>query len=357
MAAAALTGLWPLPAELVERVYSDGLYGEMQPRVTALTNLVPWALLDVLVAGAVALGVAGLARWRGASHGSARRRWAALAASVLVSVAALYLCFLGAWGLNYRRMPLDRRLEFDPARVTTERVVALAEQATRALNDRYEEAHRLPWPSIETLPERFGPQLADTARALRLSWAPRAGRPKASLLAFYLRWAAIAGVTNPLGLEVIPNPDTLPFERHAVMAHEWAHLAGFAHEAEANAVGWLMCMGGDAQARYSGWLGVWPELIAAAPRAERKRLRDQLAPGPARDFQAIVDRTAAGAIRPVTRVAWGGYDLFLRSQHVREGVASYGGVVRLLAGSALAARAAGRPRPMSSVPSPGTGSR
>jgi hypothetical protein len=171
-------------------------------------------------------------------------------------------------------------------------------------------------------------------------WTPRAGRPKWSLFGFYLRWAAIAGVTNPFGLEVLPNPDTLPFERHAVIAHEWAHLAGFAHEAEANAVGWMVCLGGDAQARYSGWLGLWPELVAAVPRGDRQRLRDQLGPGPRRDFQAIVDRTAAGAIRPVTQMAWGGYDLFLKSQHVSEGVASYGGVVRLLAGSALAARLA-----------------
>lgn len=340
VAVAALVGSCPLPAGLVEQAYSEGMYAALQPRLTGLTNLLSWAVLDLFVVGAGALGTVGLARWRRASRGGGVRRWAGLAASVLVAAAALYLCFLATWGLNYRRAPLERRVEFDPALVTTERVVMLAEQATRALNALHDDAHRVPWPPLEELPDRFGSRLGETARVLGLRWSPRAGRPKASLVGFYLRWAAVAGVTNPLALEVIPSPDTLPFERHAVMAHEWAHLAGFAHEADANAVGWLMCMGGDTQARYSGWLGVWPELIASVPPDERRRLRDRLAPGPRRDFQAMVDRTAAGAVRPITQVAWGGYDLFLRSQHVSEGVASYGGVVRLLAGSALAARLA-----------------
>ncbi len=328
----------PLPPDRVDRLFSDGVYGVVQPRLTGLTNLSSWAVLDVLVAGAVLACALGVRRaWRRAGPDRGRQAMR-LAAVLTVAAAGLYLGFLAVWGLNYRRAPLERRLEFDASRVTTARVVALAEQATQSLNALHDEAHRQPWPAIDTLPEHFGPRLAETARLLQVPWTPRAGRPKSSLLGFYLRWAAIAGVTNPFGLEVLPNPDSLPFERHAVIAHEWAHLAGFAHEADANVVGWMMCLGGDAQARYSGWLGLWPELVAAVPRRDRQRLRDQLGPGPKRDFQAILDRTAAGAIRPVTQVAWRGYDLFLKSQHVPEGVASYGGVVRLVAGSALAAR-------------------
>ena len=53
-------------------------------------------------------------------------------------------------------------------------------------------------------------------------------------------------MTDPFFLEVIVNPDVLPIERPFVVAHEWAHLAGYADESEANFVAWLTCAHGDA---------------------------------------------------------------------------------------------------------------
>jgi hypothetical protein len=271
---------------------------------------------------------------------------AGLAWVLAVGTAALYLAFLGLWGLNYRRAPVEARVGFDRAAVTPARVLALAEQATDALNAGYHDAHAEAWPAIETLPARFGPHLSATAARLDLGWTPRPGRPKRTLLARYFRWAAIAGMTNPLGLEVIPSADTLPFERHAVMAHEWAHLAGFAHEAEASFVGWLMCMGSDAQARYSGWIGVWGTIVNSIPAPDRARLIDRLDPGPRDDLRAIAARNGL-ALPPIRMAAWRGYDAYLRSQRVPEGVASYGGVVRLLAGTRFEDLLRGAPEPES----------
>lgn len=246
--------------------------------------------------------------------------------------ASAYLVFLGCWGFNYRRLPVEARVGFDARRVNTARVVTLAESATRQVNTLHGPAHARPWPQLEALPAAFGPALERVARRLELGWTPVAGRPKPTLLASYFRWAGIAGMTNPFGLDVMPGPDTLPFERHAVMAHEWAHLAGFAHEAEAGFVGWLTCLEGDDQARYSGWLEVWSSLVSAVPRDDRRRLLASLEPGPRRDLELMARRNAR-AVPAVRTVAWTGYDAYLRSQHVPEGVASYQGVVRLLAGT------------------------
>ena len=68
--------------------------------------------------------------------------------------------------------------------------------------------------------------------------------PKRSLLTYYFRRAAIDGMTDPYFLEVIVNPDVLDFERPFVVAHEWAHLAGYSNEAEANFLAWLTCIKG-----------------------------------------------------------------------------------------------------------------
>jgi len=40
------------------------------------------------------------------------------------AVAALYLVFLAVWGLNYRRLPLAEKLQFDAGRVSRARVLA-----------------------------------------------------------------------------------------------------------------------------------------------------------------------------------------------------------------------------------------
>jgi hypothetical protein len=316
----------------VERWYATGFYALLQPLLTGLTNLVPWAMLDVLIAALlVAGGVAAVrtVRHRRTGRGQAARRLLRLACVI----AAGFLIFLACWGLNYRRQPVEARIAFDRSRLTTERVVALAEQATRAVNTLYAPAHARAWPPLIDMPAHFGDAFQRAVRRLDVGWQPVPGRPKPTLLAPYFRWAAVAGLTNPFGLEVLPGPDTLPFERHAVMGHEWAHLAGFAHEAEAGFVGWLACREGDQQAQYSGWLDVWPALVAALPRSERDRVAAMLAEGPRRDLRAAAARNAR-AVPAIRDAAWQGYDAYLRSQHVTEGVASYQGVVRLLAGSA-----------------------
>jgi hypothetical protein len=319
---------------MVERHFATGFYGWLQPWVTALSNQVPWALLDVQVMAATAAALVILARAtrrRPRARPSLGRRWLGRLRTAAAVAATAYLVFLVMWGLNYRRAPVEHRVAFDGSRVTSARVAALAVEATRALNALHAPANAVPWPAWRDLPGSFGPELSRVARRLRLGWEPRPGRPKPTLLGPYFRWAAIAGMTNPFALEVLPSPDTLPFERHAVVAHEWAHLAGFAHEAEASFVAWLMCQGADRQARYSGWFSVWPSLVAALPVRQRADLAAQLGDGPRRDLAAVAARNAR-AVPALRSAAWRGYDAYLRAQHVEAGVASYEGVVRLLAG-------------------------
>jgi Protein of unknown function (DUF3810) len=128
------------------------------------------------------------------------------------------------------------------------------------------------------------------------------------------------------------NPDLTPPERPAVLAHEWAHLAGFAPEDDASFVGILAAMRADDGARYSAWLTLAFDATNQLPRTDRQRLLDKLDEGPKRDQQAIFDRLKM-RIEPVEQVSWQTYDRYLKSQGVAEGVGSYSRVVQLLVGS------------------------
>ena len=156
------------------------------------------------------------------------------------------------------------------------------------------------------------------------------GRLKATLLGPYFRWTGIDGMVDPFALEVLANPDLLPWERPFVAAHEWAHLAGFADESEASFVAWLAMLRGDEAAQYSGWLYVYWQVSGDLGPADRQLLAGALETGPRRDVSAIVERLRRGQLPALRTASWAIYDQYLRANRVEEGIRSYGEVVTLI---------------------------
>ena len=335
VAAASIAALAPTPPDWVEQVYFRQWYLAGQRVLTPVSNLVGFSLLDVLVV----IGVLGLGRWWWRGLRRSRSAWRSRAAAVArltfhtaAVAAALYLVFLAMWGLNYRRVPLTARLDYDAARISSEALAALAAESVDRLNALHEPAAAAPWPSFAELPGRFGPAFDRVQRRLGASRPAVAGRPKATLLTAYFRRAGIDGMLSPFSLEVLVNGTVLPFERPFLVGHEWSHLAGYANEAEASFVGVLVCLAGDAQSRYSAWLYLSQQLVRHLPGAERDRVWGRLDDGPRRDLRAIAARLL-DAVPVVRRNASRVYDRYLRANRVDAGIASYGLVVDLLLGT------------------------
>ena len=133
-------------------------------------------------------------------------------------------------------------------------------------------------------------------------------------------------MTDPFLLETMLAPDLLDVERPFVVAHEWAHLAGYADESEANFVAYLACRRGDAAARYSA------ALVMLGYAQGRRALRDALDIGPKTDLIAIQLRYqhTSGMLRFAARE---GYDKYLKANRVERGVESYDAVVQLILGT------------------------
>lgn len=326
---ALVAAIVPLPSRWVEAWYSRRVYPAIQGVVTPLSNMVPVALLDVAVL--VLLVGSVIVLWRRVRSGGMRRALLSSALSIVTLSAVVFLLFLALWGLNYRRVPLEQKLQYDQRRVTREAAIRLGTYAVREVNALHAAANvsedAAEGPALDTA-------FASAERMLGSERLAVTGVPKRSLLERYFRAAAIDGMTDPFFLEVIINPDTLSFERPFVLAHEWAHLAGYANEAEANFVAWLACTQGDAKARYSGWLTIYEHVAASLPRADRTALAVQLAAGPRQDLVRAAARYAQAT--PVVRsAARGVYDTYLRANRINEGVANYAVVVRLMLGAGL----------------------
>ncbi|MBS1820239.1 MAG: DUF3810 family protein [Acidobacteria bacterium] len=328
---AALALLVPLPSSFVERAYSSALFPHVQRWTTAASNTTAIVWLDVLVvvvlAGVLALASADVMRhgWRGAVLRSAVR---------LVTIAAVaYVAFLAMWGLNYQREPVRDRVPFDAARVTPDAAARLARDSVVRVNGLYREAHAAAWPAADAIDPTLVEGWRHAVGMLGGHAAFQPARPKRSLLDLYFRRAGVAGMTDPYFLETIVASDILPFERPHVVAHEWAHLAGFADEGEANFVGWLACLRGSDAHRYSGWLFLYSEVMSGLPRAEAQVIAAGLDEGPRADLRAIRDRQKRELSPRLSRAGWQVYDQYLKANRVDAGTASYAEVVQLILGT------------------------
>lgn len=336
--ALALGGAFiPLPATWIERVYSSAVFPRLQSIVTRASNLVSFSLLDALLIAVVvwwmASGVRDIARGRQERGGPRPRALLSITMRTLTLGAVAYLGFLALWGLNYRRVPLDEKIAFDRTRVTSVRAAGLLTRAVDRLNALHDEAHRQIW----TRTDRSDPALVRAFAEARsvIGASPRTvpGRPKTSLLDWYFRRAAVAGMTDPYFLETLLASDLLLVERPYVEAHEWAHLAGFAEESEASFVGWVTCLRGTPFHQYSAWLFLYQEIATDVSPVRFRSASSRLGEGPRADLAAIHARREAHVNPQVSAASWRVYDQYLKANHVEAGSASYGEIVTLILGT------------------------
>lgn len=156
--------------------------------------------------------------------------------------------------------------------------------------------------------------------------------PKWSLFTPFYRASGVSGQLGPFFLETLLNPDLTGPERPAVLAHEWAHLSGYAPEADASFVGLLAALRAGPASEYSVWLELVSESVNQLQPVAQRLVLEKLAPGP-RDDQAAIRERLKTLVRPVERVAWSSDHCMLKSQGIEEGVKNYSRVIQLLIGT------------------------
>ncbi len=330
--AAALTAavlfVLPLPPWVVETAYSRRIFYVWQTAVTWVSNLAPFAWIDLLIAA-----IAVLAMWRIVRLVRDARRTSVIGAlwegtqRLMRASALLAIVFLLMWGLNYRRVPLDATVG-PVAPSVAELRAAVVDAGT--VGARVRPAQTSAESSFEHLTRELRAPLDRALAALGRPGLGTAGRPKYSIiLTPFFTWAGVDGMVDPFALETIVHPDLLPFERPFALAHEWAHLAGAADEAEASAIGWLACMNGPPDLVYSASVYLIVEGANALPENTWRDVSGQLDQGIRADLEAMSRRQDRQ--RPaVRRTAFRAYDRYLRANRVDDGVASYSRALSLI---------------------------
>jgi len=330
---ALAAALFPPAPPTVERYYARGLYPFIQGNLTSWSNRTAVAWFDVTLALLILIAIGSWIHWlRCVRRQRSVKPIARGLFATLAGASVVYLWFLAAWGLNYARPALESQIPFDESRITPPAVRALAELAVREANRTYAAAHAEGFPSIHDWPTTLGDALHQVERELGRPSPTRVAHPKTSILSPFYRAAGVSGQLGPFFLETLLNPDLTGPERPAVLAHEWAHLSGWAPESEASYVGYLAAWRAGPAAEYSAWLDLVSAASSQLQPVTQRLVLEQLEAGPRRDQDAIRERLKA-LIQPVERAAWSTYDQMLKSQGVEEGVRSYSRVIQLLIGT------------------------
>jgi hypothetical protein len=316
----------PLPVAFVEQVYANGIFAKLNTLFVPLANRVPFAFGDLeAIVVLVALVVCWARTLRGAKRGGRLRVLAPLVAHTLGFAALGLVLFELLWGWNYRRATVVARVTYDVSRVNDASVAAFSERIVTILNRDVGAAH------AETLDrEKLRAAFVPVVARLGDRWTPAVTVPKTTLLQPYYDAAGIGGQYSPFAFETLLNASFLPFELPRALAHEWAHVAGFTDEGDANYIGTLACLrSSDPLIRYSGAFWTYGDL----PQSERARL--QLDPRVVADMRASRERFLRRFRPGLFALQWSFYDRYLRANHVAGGVASYGAFLRLLVGTPL----------------------
>lgn len=317
----------PIPQDWIENVYTNSTFAALNHAFVSITNVVPVSVGDVeAIVAIVVLIVAWVGSLSAVPHWERGRTALRMSVHTLGWIAFLVIAFELLWGWNYRRETVSQRIVYDASTVTDAAVAAFSQRIVDTLNREVGPAHAENKLDRQKLAVAFLPLVG----RLGDDWNVTLTEPKATLLEPYYEAAGIGGQYSPFSFETLLNTSFLPFEVPRALAHEWAHVAGFTDEGDANYIGTLACLrSDDPLIQYSGAFWTYDEL----PEAQRLRLK--LDPRVVADFKASRIRFARHYIPAIFSFQWQLYDRYLRSSGVRGGVASYGFFLRLLVGSQL----------------------
>jgi Protein of unknown function (DUF3810) len=314
-------------AAWIEHSYSNGVYPYWERIAYTITHPLPWSLGDL----AALLGVAAIV-WQIALFARRRRRRSPHLTALLLGCAAIAgiyaLWFELSWGWNYARAPLETRVAFDASRVTPSRAAALRRRAMSQMNALAASAHARSAAPLDLIALEAA-WLPAVQRAGD-DWTPLVGAAKPTVADPFMLATGTSGFINPLTLNVALASDLLWFERPFDLAHEWSHDAAYAREDEANYLAILTCLRSpDPAVRYSGWF----ELFLYLP--QRRYAHREFVPLVWQDFAALRKRNARHINVLLAHWSWRTYNLYLKSNRIKSGIANYDEVTRLMLGVSL----------------------
>lgn len=307
--------------------YAEKLYPCISGVLSFFAAIFPFPLEEITVIAFVVLilflVVKGIRR---------RERFFVWAGKLLTLVLWLVVWFYMGWGNNYYRTGLYERNGIERAVYDEAVFRTFLSSFTAELNQAAAKTGAFDKESLETDIKSY---YTDVVRPFGYTGLHGWQHIKKPFFNRLYSAVSVSGFMGPLFSEPLVNKDVLDVEYPFVAAHELAHLAGVASEAEANWWAFDFCRNSPESAvRYSGYLSILPYVIQNARMLLTTDDYNLWAASLSDKVKA--DYMASGRHWKELRVGWIGrmqswiYDLFLKGNGVSEGIHDYFGVVSVI---------------------------
>jgi hypothetical protein len=327
--------------ELVEMLYSEGIYQPIGSILSRASGILPFSVAELVVILVPAAFI--LYTIKTLMKTISRRRVNLMpllkyTTNILVIISISFFVFLSVWGLNYYRMPFASiaGLEIKPAPAAELENVckALIERANAlrsSVNTDKAGNMNIPGNSLDILNSCYKGYEVIARRYPEL--AGIYGNPKPVLLSRLMNYTGICGIYFPFTGEANVNVSVPDSILPSTAAHEMAHQRGFSREDEANYISYLSCTSHpDVNFKYSGVLLALTNSMNALYRINPSSfisLSENYSDGIRHDL-AEIDEFWNQYKGPVERTTDKINDKYLKANNQKDGVRSYGRMVDLL---------------------------
>lgn len=275
-------------SHLVEIYYSKGIYPVITRLLSIVSDLFPFSLSEIallLLAGAG--GILLLQKFLHLLLGKETPKEAIkkITLTLLSSLSLLYILFQLIWGLNYLRNRLEYKLDLNLQNISQKDIFHEAQKTAHRLNQLYPYLEVI---DIKEVNRQLEQSLEIVLQHIEGIHIPSAKRVKKFQLNFLLDKLGIDGVTFPYFSEAHINTNQLPLEIPFTIAHEKAHLKGYAAEDEASFIGYLACIYAKSNfIRYSGEISLLDAMMSFLNQKQYKKILQTLSPPVRLDYHYI----------------------------------------------------------------------
>jgi len=313
----------PAAAEL----YASHIYPLVSTILSLVASIFPFSLEELTVLAFVAIFISILIKAIRKKEGFIQ--W--LERTAIVVMWLIVWIYIG-WGNNYFRPGLYQRNGIQHVKFEKTQLIHFLEDYSTQINTAACQAQEYDPDELETDIKTFYTESVSEYGYTRLHRWQHAKKP---LFNGLYSAVLVQGFMGPFFCESNLNQALLPYEYPYVLAHELGHLAGVTSEAEASYWGFAYCrQSQNAAVRYSGYQCILPYVLSSA----RYLLSEEEYQGWVNtlDDKVIQDYTYSRSYWAQLKVNWieklqrWYYNLYLKSNHITEGIKDYSGVVEII---------------------------
>ncbi|MCF6350584.1 MAG: DUF3810 domain-containing protein [Flavobacteriaceae bacterium] len=318
----------------VEKFYANGIYKNISSGLRLLFGWLPFSFGDILYFVLIIWILKNSIRF----FRQKQKEWYKLFFAITAKFSIIYFIFHLFWGFNYYRLPLQKSMSLKIPRYNIDDLSLLTEKLLIKTQKIHFQITKNDTLSVlldmdtETIFNKAS-QSYETLAKVYPQFKYKRSKVKKSMLSLPLTYMGFSGYLNPFTNEAQVNYKVPKYTLPAIATHEIAHQLGYASESEANFIGFLAATkSNDLYLKYAGFLtalqyclneiyrsdgDLYKEFVSRLPIGVKKNLEQN------RKFWNKYENP----FEPLFKVF---YDLFLKSNHQKSGIRSYGKMVGLL---------------------------